>query len=142
MDAAAVVREFFAAFADRDPERMRSVVHPACRFWPQGTAEAVGRSEPYVGHEGMLAFFEDAARAWDVLDLQATDARVAGTGVVCFGVAVGRLRGNPEELRIPVIWVFRLQDGAVVFGRGVRSAAEARELVGADPQAHPSTGGS
>lgn len=131
MDATSVVSELFAAFARDDVERAAALVHPDCRFWPQGTAEALGRTEPYVGPDGMRAFFADAADAWETLELRPTDVRSAGAGVVCFGVAIGRLRGESEEQRVPVIWVFRLLEGQVVFGRAAASAAEAREL--ADP---------
>ena len=129
MDSAGVVRALFAAFGRRDTAALAPLVSPECRFWPQGTAEALGRAEPYVGHEGMVAYVADAARVWDALEVRPTDLRAAGAGVVCFGVAVGRLRGRAEELRVPVIWVFRLRDGQVVFGRAVASAAEAAELV-------------
>lgn len=129
MDPPGIVRELFAAFARGDPAAAVAYVHPECRFWPQGTAEAVGRTEPYIGHAGMVAFFADAAAAWDTLELRPTDVRSVESGVVCFGVAIGRLRGAAEERRIPVIWVFRLRDGQIVFGRAAASAAEARELV-------------
>lgn len=129
MDAPSVVRELFAAFAQRDAAALEPYVDPECRFWPQGTAEAVGRTEPYVGPEGLAVFFADASSAWDSLEVQATDVRTAGSGVVCFGVAIGRLRGQAEEQRIPVIWVFRLRGDRVVFGRAVASAAEAADVV-------------
>lgn len=58
--------------------------------------------------------------------------RTAGSGLVAFGVAIGRLRGEAEEQRIPVIWVFRLRGGRIVYGRAAATAAEARELVGPD----------
>lgn len=131
MDPPGIVRQLFTAFARGEPELASPYVHPECRFWPQGTAEAVGRTDPYVGHAGMVAYFADAASAWDTLELQPTDVRSVGTGVVCFGVAIGRLRGAAEEQRIPVIWVFRLRGGQIVFGRAAESAAEARELVAA-----------
>jgi ketosteroid isomerase-like protein len=135
VDAAGVVGAVFAAFARRDPAALDALIDPECRFWPQGTAEAVGRAEPYAGHAGMAAFFEDVARTWDVLEVEAPDVRVAGTGVVCFGAATGRLRGRPETTRVPVIWVFRLREGRVVYGRAVATAAEARALVGPDAPA-------
>ena len=133
MDAEAVVRQLFTAFAHRDASGVMELVAPDCRFWPQGTAEAVGRTEEYVGPEGMIEFFADATRAWDELELQATDVRSVGTGVICFGVAIGRLRGEAEEQRVPVIWVFRLRDAQIAFGRAVASAAEAAELVAPRP---------
>ncbi|MDQ3629915.1 MAG: nuclear transport factor 2 family protein [Actinomycetota bacterium] len=135
MDAPGVVRELFAAFASGDPAGAAPYVHPDCRFWPQGTAEAVGRTEPYVGRDGLAAFFADAARVWETLELRPTDVRSVGTGVVCFGWAIGRLRGQPEEQRVPVVWVFRLRDGMIVFGRAVASAAVAQAIVAPRPAA-------
>ncbi len=126
------VDELFAAFAARDPARMEHVLHPDCTFWAEGTSTAAGRAEPYNGPEGVRAYFEDAARVWEHLEVQPKDVRSAGSGVICFGVAVGRLRGEADEQRIPVIWVFRMREGRIVYGRAARTAAEARELVGAD----------
>ena len=129
MDAEEAVRELFAAFARNDPAGAEPFVHPECRFWPQGTAEAVGRIDPYEGHSGIAAYFEDVGRAWETLEVRPTDVRSAGAGVICFGVAIGRLKGGAEDQRIPVIWVFRLRDSRIIFGRAARSAAEARELI-------------
>ena len=89
----AAVGELFAAFAARDEARMERVVHPDCTFWAEGTSTAAGRAEPYHGPKGVQAYFEDAARIWDHLEVQPQDVRSAGEGVICFGVAVGRLRG-------------------------------------------------
>lgn len=135
MTPEAVVAELFAAFAARDIARMERVVHPDCQFWAEGTSTAAGRAEPYSGQKGVEAYFEDAARFWDHLEVQPQDVRSAGNGVICFGVVVGRLRGAAEEQRIPVIWVFRLRDGRIVYGRAVRTAAQAQELAGADAAA-------
>jgi ketosteroid isomerase-like protein len=132
MDAPEVVRELFAAFARGDSDTAQTYVHPDCSFWPEGTAAAMGRTEPYAGPEGVVAYFADVAAAWDSLVVETTDVRSIGTGVICFGVAVGRLRGEVEEQRIPVLWVFRLRDDKIVFGRAAASAAEARELVTPD----------
>ena len=131
MDAPDVVRELFAAFARGDPEGVAPYVHPECSFFPEGTAAAIGRTEPYRGVEGVIAYFADAARAWDSLVVEPTDVRSVGTGVICFGVAIGRLHGEQEERRLPVLWVFRLRDDQVIFGRAAASAAEAAELVAA-----------
>jgi ketosteroid isomerase-like protein len=132
MEPTEVVRELFAAFARRDPAALEPIVHEDCQFWPQGTAEAIGRTEPYAGPDGVRQFLVDTEAVWDELEVHPTDVRAAGSGVVCFGVAIGRLKGSPDAQRIPVIWVFRLQQGRLVYGRAVRTAAEARELVGPD----------
>lgn len=132
MDGPGVVRELFAAFARDDVAGAARCIHPDCRFWPQGTATALGRTEPYVGVAGVAEYFADAAEAWESLELRPRDVRSAGAGIICFGVAIGRLRGEAEEQRIPVIWVFRLREGTIVYGRAAASAAEARELVAPD----------
>lgn len=128
-DAPDAVRELFAAFARDDAEAAAPFIHPECSFWPQGTAEALGRTEPYRGRDGVTEYFADASAAWESLEVRPTDVRSVGTGVICFGVAIGRLRGQAEEQRIPVIWVFRLRGGQIVFGRAAASAAEARAMV-------------
>ncbi len=129
MDAAAVVRELFRAFAARDRTALRPLVDPECRFWPQGTAEAVGRSEAYVGLAGIGDYLDDVDRAWEHLTVEPAELRIAGHGVVCFGAAVGRPRGGAPEVRVPVIWVFRLRGERILTGQVVRTATEASALV-------------
>lgn len=129
MNPEAAVGEMFAAFAARDLERARRVLHPDCTWWAEGTATAAGRGEPYSGLEGLQTYFDDAARLWEHLEVHPHQVRTAGSGVICFGVAVGRLKGEASAQRIPVIWVFRMRDGLIVFARAARTAAEARELA-------------
>ena len=129
MDSDEVVRELFAAFGRRDAPAALRYCDEQIEFWLQATAERAGRQEPYRGHEGIKQYVEDVARIWDELEVQPGELRVAGAGVVAFGVAHGRI--GEELLTLPVIWVFRVRNEKVVFARAVRSVGEAkRELHG------------
>jgi ketosteroid isomerase-like protein len=123
------VRALFAAFAERDVEAALEHAHPDLHFWAQPTADVLDREEPYRGHDGFRAYMDDVERAWETFTVEPTDFRVAAGGVICFGEAEGRPRGSDAVRRVPVIWVFRLRDGLVVFCRVARTAAEATELV-------------
>lgn len=128
------VLELFAAFAERDADAAAAVLHPDLEFWPQPTGELAGRREPYRGHDGFRRYLADVARVWEEFAVAPTDFRVAGAGVICFGHATGRPRGGAEE-RTPVIWVFRLRDGLVVYCRVARTAAEATRLASGPEEA-------
>ena len=127
--AEATVRALFAAFAARDLGAALELSHPDVELWAQPTAEVVERREPYRGHDGVRAYFADVERAWEAFSVEPNDFRVAGGGVIAFGHAEGRARGEHVARRLPVIWVFRLRDGLVVFCRVARTAAEATELA-------------
>jgi ketosteroid isomerase-like protein len=118
----------YDAFARRDVDAAIELAHPELEFWPHGTAERAERREPYHGHEGLRAYFADVARVWDELRVEPDELRVAGDGVVAFGTAVGRTRG--QVVRVQVIWVWKLRDGRVLSGRVVPTAADAAAAVG------------
>jgi ketosteroid isomerase-like protein len=71
----------------------------------------------------MREYMDDVERVWDELRVEPTDFRAAANGVVAFGTAHGRI--GSEIVRQPVIWVWKLRAGLVVFGRVVDTAAEA-----------------
>jgi ketosteroid isomerase-like protein len=128
-DRADIVRELFAAFGRRDVEAALAVCDEATEFWPGGTAELTGRSEPYVGPEGMREYFADVARVWDELTVEPGELRVAGDGVVAFGTAHGRPAGTAETATIPAIWVFKLRGGKIASARVVATAREAEAVL-------------
>jgi ketosteroid isomerase-like protein len=127
----AVVRALFDAFARRDVDAALELFDPEGEFWPEGTAEHVHRTAPYRGHDGLRQYFADVAAVWDELRVEPTDFRTAGAGVVAFGTAHGLVGG--ERLEQPVIWVFKLREGRVVFGRVVGTAAEAEATAAQAP---------
>jgi ketosteroid isomerase-like protein len=123
--AADIVRAIFGAFAARDQEAALALCHDDFEFWPQGTAERAGRTEPYRGPTGMREYLADVERVWDELVVEPGDLRVAGGGVVAFGLARGRPANGADEVAIPVIWVFKIDGGRVRSIRVVATAADA-----------------
>lgn len=106
------VRAIYAAFERRDVEGMLRYVADDCELDVPGTAEAVGRTGPYVGPSGVREYFADAERAWSALTLHADDIRAATGGVAVFG-HVEAERGD-EVVRRRVLWVWQLREGKAV----------------------------
>ena len=133
------VRDLFAAFAARDHRAALALVHPDIEFWAQPTADLAGRTEPYRGRGDFAVYLADVDRLWEEFAVVPDDFRTAGTGVIAFGHAEGRPKGAEPDARqrIPVIWVFRLADGLVVFCRVARTAAEAAALAAGADAAQP-----
>lgn len=108
----AIVRELYAAFAARDPERVIAYAAADCELRLEGTARTVNRTEPYRGHEGVRAYFADVERSWDDLTLQADDIRAVPGSVVVMGSVQGRRGGT--VVRRAAVWTWRLRDGKAV----------------------------
>lgn len=123
-----MVRALFRAFADRDIETAIALTDPNLEFWPQGTAEEIGRTEPYRGREGMRAYFADVARAWRHLEVHPGDMRAVAGAVVAFGTASGT-RVDGTSIELPVIWTFKVRDGRVLSGRVVATGAQADAVL-------------
>ncbi len=120
------MKEVFAAFAARDPERVVAVLDPDVVFIAV-TGGVVGRTEPYRGYEGMREYFRDVGRVWDELVLTPREFEQVR-------------RRDPRDRRVSARspsrmisgstgWVWRVRDGRVVYGRVYASAAEAIEAV-------------
>ncbi|MGH2969259.1 MAG: nuclear transport factor 2 family protein [Solirubrobacteraceae bacterium] len=104
-----VVRAIYAAFAARDLDAALAHVARDCEIHLEGTQRAVGRTEPYRGHEGMRQYFADVERVWEELTLHAEDFRVVPGSVIVMGHLSGRSRG--VDVRRRAIWTWRVRDG-------------------------------
>lgn len=124
-----LVAAYFEAFGRRRADDVVALSHPGIEIWAQPTAEQVGRTEPYRGHDGLRDYLADVDRAWTHFEVTPEDFRAAGQGVIVFGRGRGRSAATGDEISVPLIWVFRLRDGLVVFCRVAKTAAEARELA-------------
>jgi ketosteroid isomerase-like protein len=127
-DDVAVVEAVFAAFAERDVERVLELIDPEMEF-SAVTADLAGRAEPYHGHQGMKEYFRDVAMLWDDLRLNPREFREVGDGILVTGRVTARSPSRIVEGSTG--WVFRVRDGRVVYGRVYGSAADAEEAVGA-----------
>lgn len=117
-----VVRAVFAAFADRDVERVLAYADPAVEF-SAVTGDHAGRTEPYRGHEGIRQYFRDVAAVWDELRLTPGEFRQSGDTILVTGRVSAR--SLARVVAGSTGWIWRLRDGKVVYARVYPSAAEA-----------------
>ena len=103
------VRAIYDAFARRDIDAALAYISETCEFRPTGTAQRLGRTEPYVGHAGLRDYFADAEQVWEDLVLHADDIRAAAGGVIVFGHVEGRASG--EIVRRRTLWSWQVKDG-------------------------------
>ena len=106
-----VVRAVFAAFAERDVERVLELIDPEVEFRAM-TGDYAGRTGPYRGHE---------------LRLTPREYRAVGSSVL----VVGRVsaRSHARIVEGSTGWVWRVRGGRVVYGRAYPSAAEAEQAA-------------
>jgi ketosteroid isomerase-like protein len=121
-----VVKAVFAAFAERDLELVLDLVDPQFEFTTV-TSDYAGRTEPYRGHEGVREYFRDVALVWDDLRLSPSDFRKVGDSILVTGRVSARSPARIVEGSTG--WVFRVDDGRVVYGRVYASAADAEQAV-------------
>jgi ketosteroid isomerase-like protein len=124
-----VVRAVFAAFAERDVERVLELIDPEVEFTAM-TNDFAGRTEPYRGHEGIREYFRDVALVWDELRRSPRDYREVGGAVLVTGRV--NARSSARIVDGSTGWVWRVRNGRVVYGRAYASAADAeRAAMGA-----------
>jgi ketosteroid isomerase-like protein len=129
-----VVKAVFAAFAERDVERVLELIDPEVEFAPV-TADFAGRTEPYRGHEGIREYFRDVELVWDDLRLTPRVFREVGESIVVTGRVNARSAARIVDGSTG--WVWRVRDGRVVYGRVYPSAADAEQAAGAMAGAGP-----
>jgi ketosteroid isomerase-like protein len=123
-----IVKKVFVAFERRDVEDCLALCSREIVFEPQ-TAQIAAAGQPYRGHAGMRRYLEDVGAIWQ--ELRPTpDAFYEGDdGVV---VATGRVYawGAGRVIDSPAGWLWRVQDGMLVYGRVFQTAAGALEAAG------------
>jgi ketosteroid isomerase-like protein len=127
-DDVSVVKAVFAAFAERDVERVLELIDPEIEFTPV-TSDFAGRTEPYRGHEGIREYFRDVALVWDDIRLTPHDFREVAGGILVTGRVSARSPARIVDGSTG--WVWRVRNGRVVYGRVYASAADAEEAAGA-----------
>jgi ketosteroid isomerase-like protein len=126
-----VVKAMFAAFAARDLETVLAVSDPDIEFVAV-TGEHAGRTEPYLGHEGMRQYFRDVAAVWEELRLTPREFHPVGDVILVTGKVTARSRGR--TVTGSTGWIWRVRDGRVAYGKVFASAADAIAAVEAGEQ--------
>jgi ketosteroid isomerase-like protein len=117
-----VVKAMFAAFADRDLERVLGLAHQDIEFTAV-TGEQAGRTEPYRGHAGMRQYFRDVTAVWEELRLTPREFRESGDLILVTGKVSAR--SGSRTVTGSTGWVWRVREGKVVYVRVYASAADA-----------------
>jgi ketosteroid isomerase-like protein len=117
-----VVKATFAAFAERDLDRVLALADPDIEFTAV-TGEHAGRTDPYRGHDGMRQYFRDVAAVWEELRLTPRDFRASGDRILVTGRVSARSRSR--TVTGSTGWIWRVRNGKVTYVRVYASAADA-----------------
>jgi ketosteroid isomerase-like protein len=140
------VERLFDAFNRRDAAEIVALCHEEMEFFAV-TAEEVGRSDPYVGSDGLRAYLDDVATVWEELLITPKQVEQRQDGSL---LVHGRvyLRSRALGIRdMPTAWIWDLRDGRFVRGQvfvdpeeAVRCfSREAQPGQSLDPRASRST---
>jgi ketosteroid isomerase-like protein len=121
------VKRVFDAFARRDVDGAIPFLHPHIRLWVVTSAVTRG-GRPYVGHDGMRQYFEDAGRVWRELVLRPIEFDVVDKAIIVIGEVSAR--GPAGELKERAVWTWKFRDGLVIDCRVDSDATAAREALG------------
>ena len=114
-DPVELVESLFDAFNRRDVDALLGLCDEEVVFHA-ATGEFAGREAPYVGMDGMRAYFDDVDRLWEELLITPREIVPLDGGVVVFGRVFAR--GRELGIRdLPVAWRWALRDGRFVWGR-------------------------
>jgi serine phosphatase RsbU (regulator of sigma subunit)/ketosteroid isomerase-like protein len=119
-----LVERLFDAFNHRDVEQITTLCDEKLDFFPVGTAEAIGRTVPYTGPEGLRDYLGDVERVWEeLLITQKVIERHNGSLLVR-----GRVYVRSRELGIrdmPAAWIWEVSGGRFVRGEIFRDPEQA-----------------
>jgi ketosteroid isomerase-like protein len=121
-----VVTRLLEAFARRDADAMVELADEDILFEPAPTPAREYRT--YMGHSGLRQYLKDVDETWDRLDVTVQEYRHAGDYVLVFGRIYAARGGSVAD--DPATFVWRLEDGLVVWGKVFRNREEALETVG------------
>ena len=129
VDGVEIVRRLLDAFNRRDAEAILELVEPDAKLVTM-TGRLVREGEPYVGRDGLLDYFADAERLWPGLRVEIGQVQAAGDGVVVIGYVHAAAAAG--ELRLPVVWTWKLRDGLVTECVVHSDESAARRALGLD----------
>lgn len=118
-----VIRALFAAFSARDLDTALDLVTEDVEYWPKIIMVLAGREEPYRGHEGVRAYFEDLAALFEHVEVEVESVRAVAGGAAAFGTSRGTpVGGQPYD--VPLMLMVRLREGRVAYARSAASVEE------------------
>jgi ketosteroid isomerase-like protein len=106
-----LARLVFEAFNRRDVEAGLELVTEDVDFLAP-TADIANEGKPYVGHAGMLKYYDDVARVWKELEVTPTEIREVDEAILVIGRVYGRGEGGYIQ-DSPAQWVMRFRGDKV-----------------------------
>jgi ketosteroid isomerase-like protein len=118
-----VVRRLFDAFSRRDADAATEFVDPDVELVVV-TAGRTRGGEPYRGVDGLRAYFADVGKVWRELRVIPQEYRTRDDTVLALGRVYARdLEGSIVDS--PAGWIWRVENGRVVFARVFERPEEA-----------------
>lgn len=125
-----LVESLYDSFNRRDEAGIVAVCDERMEFFPFGTAEAIGRSTPYVGPSGLQEYMADVAQVWEELLISPNELDRRGDRLL----VRGRVYARSRELGIrdvPIAWIWEVRDGRFVHGEVVPDPVRVAERFSA-----------
>jgi ketosteroid isomerase-like protein len=130
-----LVERLFDAFNRRDTEEIVVLCDEEMEFFAV-TAEQVGRSDPYVGAEGLRAYLNDVATVWEELLITPKEVEQRGRSLLVRGRVY--LRSRALGIRdMPAAWIWDLQGEQFVRGRVFVDPEEAIRAFSREAEQEP-----
>ncbi len=122
-----LVKEAYAAFADRDVEALRRLSHPEIEVFAV-TGLVAGAGQPYRGADGLSKYIADVGEVWDEIELtpQRFDRLPDGRYLVH-----GRVRVKRDRARVdaPNAWLWEFEGDLIRRVRILTDPAEIEDLT-------------
>jgi ketosteroid isomerase-like protein len=123
-----LVRRAYQAFSKRDLDALREIADPRIEIHTV-TGMIAGRSEPYLGHDGLVEYLRDVGETWDEIELLPTDFHeLSDSRLVVFGRV--RARRELAVIDAPNAWLWEVGEGRIRSARVFGDPQGARELLG------------
>jgi ketosteroid isomerase-like protein len=122
-----LLREWFAATANRDVARLLEIASPEIEYVP---IMAVLEGRIYRGHEGVVRWIDELYEHWEVFEPIGERYEEHGGTVIATGRwhARGRASGAPLDNQTAT-WVVEFQDGRMTRLQTYTSTDEASEAL-------------
>jgi len=130
-----LVKGLFDAFNRRDAAGIVALCHEDMEFFA-ATAEEIGRSEPYVGPDGLNAYLDDVSTAWEELLISPGEVEQRGEELL----VRGRVYLRSRELGIrdmPVAWIWELRGDRFARGRAFADPEQAIQTFSREATPQP-----
>jgi serine phosphatase RsbU (regulator of sigma subunit)/ketosteroid isomerase-like protein len=113
-ESRALVERLFDAFNRRDEEEIAALCDEGMEFFPV-TAEAAGRTAPYVGAEGLREYLDDVASLWEELLIRPSEVEWEDGALLVRGRVF--LRNREFGIRdVAAGWIWELDGDRFVRG--------------------------